>query len=309
MTVDFAAARVAVTGHLAELYADDREHPTVLPYGWDTGDAWAPAIDWDGIAGTYVWLVDKTTGELSPRSFPEFLDMPDPDQVGPWPEDTLTAAAGGPHTGAMVALIPADPDMLEVPDGEPADQLHCTLLFLGEATDLDADTRAGILQTVQDIADSTPEVTADGFGLAVFNPYGEDPCLVLLLSGAELADLHETVAEDVEASAEQHRPWIPHITLAYTSDDSMISDLLDRCGPVVFDRLRVAFADEVTDFPLLGTSEDEVEDETVEDVPAEPVPVAVTTPPTMTAGNVRVRWDGCPRCFAPVHEGPCPIGL
>jgi len=87
VTVDFAAARVAVAEKLREFYADDRELPKVLAYGWDTGDAWAPRIHWDGVMGTYVWLVDKQTAELTPLSLPQFIDMPDPAQVGPWPKD------------------------------------------------------------------------------------------------------------------------------------------------------------------------------------------------------------------------------
>lgn len=84
---DFAESREAVTHHLDTLYADTSQHPTVLPYGFDTGTAWAPMIDWDGVMGVYIWLVDKTTGALTPKSFPEFLDMPEPTQVGDWPPD------------------------------------------------------------------------------------------------------------------------------------------------------------------------------------------------------------------------------
>ena len=87
MTIEFATARKAVQHHLDDLYADGPEHPEVLPYGFDTGTAWAPLVDWDGIMGVYVWLVDKTTGELTPKSFPEFSDLPDPMKVGTWPQD------------------------------------------------------------------------------------------------------------------------------------------------------------------------------------------------------------------------------
>jgi hypothetical protein len=50
----------------------------------------------------------------------------------------------------------------------------------------------------------------------------------------------------------QHRPWVPHITLAYTDDHYVVADLVDRCGPVKFDRLRVAFGEDVTDLPFGG---------------------------------------------------------
>ncbi len=68
--------------------------------------------------------------------------------------------------------------------------------------------------------------------------------------------MHGQVADVVEAAEDQHRPWIPHITLAYTDDPSMAADLTDMTGqPVMFDRLRVAFAGEVTDF-FLGDPSD-----------------------------------------------------
>jgi len=85
--VDFEAARRIAQRRLDDLYAGEREHPIALTYGFDTGDAWAPSIDWDGIMGVYIWLIDKQTGALTPRGFYEFLDMPDPKSVGPWPQE------------------------------------------------------------------------------------------------------------------------------------------------------------------------------------------------------------------------------
>lgn len=72
--MDLAEAAKAVQRHLDAVYADEPESPKVLPHGLDTGDAWAPAIDWDGVMGVYIYLVDKRTGELTPQSFPEFED-------------------------------------------------------------------------------------------------------------------------------------------------------------------------------------------------------------------------------------------
>lgn len=167
----------------------------------------------------------------------------------------VTAAAGeDEQTGAIVALVPADDDAeaLAVEDGEPVDELHCTLLYLGEAADLDDDTRNAITGAVGDLAARYAPVTADGFAVSLFNPEGDEPCIVLGLSGAELTALHDAVAAVSEASPEQHQPWIPHVTLIYDADASMVADVVDRTGPVTFDRLRVAFAGEVHDYPLRG---------------------------------------------------------
>lgn len=89
---DFAAARTAVDSHLREQFAGEPETPATLPYGWDTGAAWAPQIAWDGVMGVYIYLVDKKTGELKPLGFGEFLDLPDASlrRVGPWPKNGTT---------------------------------------------------------------------------------------------------------------------------------------------------------------------------------------------------------------------------
>jgi len=160
------------------------------------------------------------------------------------------------HTGAMVALVPADDDAerLAVDAGEPVDELHCTLLYLGEAADYDDDARDAVTAAVADVAAGFAPFDADGFAISLFNPESDerDPCIVLGLSGAELADVHDAVAGEVEASPEQHEPWIPHITLVYDAEPEMVAELTDRTGPVRFDRIRVAFGDEVIDYPLAG---------------------------------------------------------
>jgi len=92
--MDFDAARGVVRRRLDDLYAGEREHPVVLPYGFDAGGSWAPMVDWRGVAGVYVYLVDKQTGGLTPVSFPEFVDLPDPVRAGKWPNAGPTAAAG-----------------------------------------------------------------------------------------------------------------------------------------------------------------------------------------------------------------------
>jgi len=84
--MDFEDARRLVTRQLDKVYAGQLESPKVLPYGFDTGTAWAPMVDWDGVMGAYVYLADKRNGRLTPLSLPEFLDLPDPRRVGDWPE-------------------------------------------------------------------------------------------------------------------------------------------------------------------------------------------------------------------------------
>lgn len=170
-------------------------------------------------------------------------------------------AAAEVHTGAMIALVPTSEDArrLALAGFEEPEQLHVTLVYLGEAADLDEEARAAILDVVRRYA--TAPVTARAFAVNLFNPDGDEPCLVLGIGndgGPELEQLRSNVYSAVRGLAgaevpENHTPWIPHITLAYADVVSLLAALpraLERIGPVSFDRIRVAFGGEVTDVPL-----------------------------------------------------------
>lgn len=219
-------------------------------------------------------------------------DTPDPGGDVPPPVDVVEepAPAAPAHTGAMIALLPsaADARRLAVDGGEPADQLHCTLMYLGDADQFDGAARATIVAAVRAACDGWPVVDADGFAVSLFNPgdvNDRDPCVVLGLSGHDVDVLHDIVEEvvgEVEAAqptagpvavpagydtggaddtgvggdgvgwvcADQHAPYIPHVTLAYTGDVGAVGGLVDRVGPMVFDRIRVVFGDSAVDLPL-----------------------------------------------------------
>lgn len=175
---------------------------------------------------------------------------------------TPLAAASKPnagHTGGMIALVPSDPERLAVAGGEPEEQLHLTLAFLGEASEISEQARQQILDAARRYAGGPIE--ANAFSINVFNPGGtsdgKEACVVLGVgnAGPELVDLQSSVVSSLRGMSgfklpEQHNPWVPHITLAYTDDFTKLRKWADRVGPVTFDKLRVAFGDEVTDIPL-----------------------------------------------------------
>ena len=188
------------------------------------------------------------------------------------PISTVTPAAEevSEQTGAMVALVPsaADAERLAVAGGEPAEELHVTLMYLGTAADIPADTQHAIIEalrsTVEDALrpDYDLPLAAEGFAVSVFNPgdsNDRETCVVLGLSGDDLDAVHGLVAttvRDVQRETgfvlpEQHSPWLPHVTLQYTDDAGRVEELTDRVGPITFDRLRVAFGWQVTDIPLV----------------------------------------------------------
>ena len=211
-----------------------------------------------------------------------------------WEDEPLTAA-GQPVVGdnsGMVALLPSEAwaEANAVDDGLAPADMHVTLAYFDDTSAMSPDQRAAIVDACRAVADATAALEANGFAISLFNPTGDQPCIVLGLSGGEITDLQPAVetaltAAGVDLSA-QHRPWIPHITLTYTDDHYMAADLVDHVGPVPLDRLRVAFADQVTDLPLTGGGATLTETAQTEEAPMQPV-------------------EDCPPGQHPMPDGTC----
>jgi hypothetical protein len=254
----------------------------------EVGDECAPCTAVDGPHDEVITAAIAAATEVKEGYYQSLaiLDGEDiePDEIAPR------------HTGGMIALVPSNPNMLRVPGGDPAEELHLTLAYLGDdvtgwrpedriavldialaATDFDAMVAMRTARAVEQGADPD-EVTramreigrektqkgplqANIFSHAVFNPNGDngfDPATVYLLDGSEdrseiemLASRMEYEISDAIGSNQmpaQYRPYIPHVTAGYNVPVTMLT----YTGPVEFDRLRVALADDVLDFPLGG---------------------------------------------------------
>lgn len=166
------------------------------------------------------------------------------------------------HTGAMIALVPTDADAerLAVPGGEPIDELHVTLRYLGDAVDFNPQQQASLIESVRHYVDGMPSVEGNLSGLAMFNPDGDEPCVVGLVGGDDVWQAYNVCADALDDTdlglPDPLMPWCSHLTLEYTDDASRVADLVDRAGPVTFDRVRVAFGGEVTDILLAGPADD-----------------------------------------------------
>ena len=199
----------------------------------------------------------------------------------------------------MVALIPANPAALAVDDGDPVEQLHMTLAYLGEVTEWPEAYRqavhavaarvTGIAAEQRGEGDPEPLFTAQKpfrlnvFSHAVFNPNGDKAATVYLFDGDGDRTEVEFLAADVQGQLrnalgdvdfpQQHRPWVPHVTAGY----GVPVDALEFTGPVVFDRIRVALGEEVTDYPL---------------GPIDAMTAAVTGNPGLPVADRARAWDG-----------------
>ena len=175
---------------------------------------------------------------------------------------SVVIAAAAIGDGAMIALVPSIADLENLGltkrrDAEPADQLHLTLAYLGDAVDVDQPTRDAIVKHVTEAAHRLTPIETRAFGVAFWNPDGDDPAWVLNVGDVEPGQLEATrraLADDpldgVFTPPAQHSPWVPHVCVAYSADRGWLAEAQQWLGPVTFDRVRIAFAGEYFDVPL-----------------------------------------------------------
>ncbi|WP_432001619.1 phage minor head protein [Streptomyces sioyaensis] len=242
----------------------------------------------------------------------------------------VTAAAGdGPHTGAMIALVPSQEDAarlaLAVPGAEDAEELHLTLFYLGDAADWADDHRADVTDRIREcIAFFTGPVSGRAFGANQWNADGDEPCWVWavgddrsgdpnaprldnvrLATVAALEDMH-----DQPGLPAQHSPWAGHVCAIYTGDTWPLEELNARLGPITFDRVRVAFGGQHTDIPLGPETEQPPMDDELHD--AQGLAARPWSTPDETALAFENQQTGDGRVFRPgslYWDGPGPWPL
>lgn len=162
--------------------------------------------------------------------------MVDAVTAAPTAEQAANEPAPGPHTGAMIALMPdaSQAAQLAVPDGLPADDLHITLAFLGPADEIDELTRAQTVQLVSDFVDGWRSPVRATFGhLSHFGPPDEPAAVAYELTSpgahrfrAELVELLDV--DDVYFS--NRYAFRPHMTITYVERSAAESQW--PAGPV-----------------------------------------------------------------------------
>lgn len=164
------------------------------------------------------------------------------------------------NTGGMIALVPADPESLTVAGGDPANQLHLTLAYLGDdLTGMSQETRDGITGHVASMASNLAPIDARIMGHALWNPDGGpdgamDPCAIYQVQPhpalSDARDYANMGARDQLGAdyPEQHPGFLPHVTAGYGLEPAA----LNYAGPVKFDRIRLALGTDTTDYPLTG---------------------------------------------------------
>lgn len=206
-----------------------------------------------------VMLYDVDESELDDVD-DEDLDEEEDDDM------PLTSAANEDYENeGMIALIPTEDDAkrLALPNGETPDRLHVTVAYLGEIDAWTDEQRQLLIDELSTYDWSTDDVdwSTRVFGVNHWNPDGDDPVWVLAVGGEALDEVHFVVwdvlnmlqaTEDIPELPVNHKPWVPHMTLAYDDDHSILADAAEKMGDVKFDRLAIVLGSDVTDIPLRG---------------------------------------------------------
>ena len=155
--------------------------------------------------------------------------------------------------GGMVAfrLRTSDAQKIAIPGGEPVEDLHITMLYMGE------DVGAGpppaeIYDACDYVAQNFPVFFPRIFARAEFNPDTEDVCGVYLVSDStQLDEMRDMLLVELNGTTlevpEQHAPYIPHVTMGYGLD----IDYLNFVGEICIDRISLNWASNLFEFPLI----------------------------------------------------------
>ncbi|MFC1410399.1 2'-5' RNA ligase family protein [Streptacidiphilus sp. N1-12] len=152
----------------------------------------------------------------------------DPRKLSPAHIAALTASAN--MDGAIMAMLPADPAAVAHPDGDPAEELHVTLIYLtDDASTLTDAHRQGITDALTQVTGEYPgPVTATVTGVEPFGPQ-TPAATVLMLDSPELHQLRDALkgaldANDVPVPPEKFATFVPHLTVGYGLDPELLAD-------------------------------------------------------------------------------------
>ena len=249
----------------------------------DWAESWGPRLDHyapesleDNGTVAYRGKINPEHLELNPKWVAEHLDEEDapdwlweyakkfyPDMYEDkmknqaWDHDMVGVPATMEHfregkisnrknDGVIFSLEPENPEKLAIDGGEPADILHLTLVYLGDADDFTDEEIEELKQIGSDFATYKDEMSGTITSMAEFPSGDGTPAQVALVSAIGLDEFRALLARKVRERGfelEEKYGFIPHITLAYQDDPVDKPDL-----NLSFKKLVLRVADEPFDF-------------------------------------------------------------
>lgn len=164
------------------------------------------------------------------------------------------------HTGIMVAFLVKEDiaEQLALPNGEPAQDLHCTLAYLGDMQDVEIDDawRERLRNLLVPIASTAQPLHGRVGGLARFAPSessDEASPVIALVNCPGLQEFRRKLVETLDGVGyhiAHDFDYTPHITLAYIDPDAPMPVADVPALPLVFDEICLVIGDERHTFPL-----------------------------------------------------------
>lgn len=154
--------------------------------------------------------------------------------------DLVTYEKAADHAGAMVALRipPFAARQVALPGGEPAEDLHVTLVYLGDAASLEPGAVSRLRDGLAAVAARTPPLSGRISGYGRFRKPAEgdtgeaEDVIWVGLDSADLPELRHAVlraCRDAAVEPQGDHGFTPHVTLAYVEpgegEDSMPPDV------------------------------------------------------------------------------------
>lgn len=213
------------------------------------------------------------------------------------------------NTGAMLAFLPHGPQFLAVDGGDPPEELHVTMLYLGDDhTVYGAQHRHDISQVLSALG--TGPVTATVTAVQTLGS-NEPPATVMMLDGPDLHALRPTLKQaladaGVPVPEDTYPEYLPHLTLGYGLNPD---DYQSRVGEILtLDRVGAWYGPDRAEVPL--TEETRMGDRFYAEIARMGVPTGdrrIIAPGALTYRDLprALRWQ---EFDAPGHEGSVVIG-
>lgn len=157
-------------------------------------------------------------------------------------------------TGAMLALYPdrQAAEDLAVPGGEPVEELHVTVAYLGKAAGVDINA---MMAAALRVTRNRPAIQAAVSGHARFTSGDEGDVVVALVDSPVIEQLRRDVVDALQREGitlPQEHGYTAHCTLQYLPEDA--DSPVDRLepAPLTFTALTVVHGQSRTDLPFTG---------------------------------------------------------
>lgn len=165
----------------------------------------------------------------------------------PGPEDTYDVVIDQPSGVIVGWFLPSwEAELLAIPGGEPASELHVTLGYFGDASAMSADQQRTLLGVVSEVAQRHTELNGDLRGIGRFTNGEPTDAFWVGVDIPGLAELRDDLISSLATAGVETtghgsgKAFIPHVTVAYLPAEAPTPPVTVAGVPVGVRELTVA---------------------------------------------------------------------